>query len=161
MHLKRLKADIMLLQETHWRSDHYVPTRAAWLDPPILSTYKSKSHGVAIYLQKGLACSIDNHYTDSEGHFVYLKLALPHKTLTLLNVYLPNQPNADFYSSIMSFLLQRDSPNLIVMGDFNAVVSPQLDCSNYRDDCTSLTQSPSLTPGQFCYRSHRRTSSII
>lgn len=48
-------------------------------------------------------------------------------------VYTPNQPNVDFYSSITNFLLQRDFPNLIVMGDFNAVVSPTVDRSTHSD----------------------------
>lgn len=66
--------------------------------------------------------------------------SLPHKTITLLNIYAPDQPNVDFYAHITDFLLQRDSPNR-VMGDFNAVVSPMVD----RSACGDTDAPPNAT----------------
>lgn len=58
---------------------------------------------------------------------MYVKIN--HTFFTLLNIYAPNAPNEDFFSSLLKLLLTKRVDNLILGGDFNTVLFPDLDRS--------------------------------
>ncbi|CAJ0933332.1 unnamed protein product [Ranitomeya imitator] len=90
MHKKRV--DILLLQETHFRSDRIPKLNhkyyTQWFHG---SNSDSKSKGVSIALHKSSQAQVVASKADSSGRYVFLKLKIAHDLFTIANIYLPNE----------------------------------------------------------------------
>ena len=54
-------------------------------------------------------------------------------TVTLLNIYGPNRDTPDFYKKLREIINEYSSDFVILTGDFNLVLNPDMDCDNYRN----------------------------
>lgn len=63
-HLKRLKADISLLQETHLGQDDFIRMRKHWVGRVLGSAARGRKAGVLILINKNLPCSIEGVQKD-------------------------------------------------------------------------------------------------
>ena len=85
--LKKSKADIIFLQETHFKSNN-CPTFTDKRFPLILHTTNpnSKSKGVSILISKYCPFQILDTKTDNEGRYLFVKGSLYNKPVTLANI---------------------------------------------------------------------------
>ena len=49
----------------------------------------------------------------------------------LLNVYGPNQDSPNFYNYIIKKINGSENDQVIICGDWNFVIDPEIDCENY------------------------------
>lgn len=68
--LKKEKADIALLQETHLCDAEHAKLRRAWVGQVYFSSFKSNSRGTAILSHKNVPFIIDKNTSDPEGRFI-------------------------------------------------------------------------------------------
>ena len=54
-------------------------------------------------------------------------------TFTLINIYGPNRDKPDFYKVIRGIINDFSSDFVIISGDFNLILNPNIDCENYRN----------------------------
>lgn len=129
--LKRSKADIILIQETHFKTNN-LPTFKDKKFPQIFNaTYPdSKTRGVSILISKYCPFKVLDAKTDNEGRFLFIKGSLYNIPVTIANIYAPNKLQAPFFVQTLEMLESFATGMLIVGGDFNLALNPLLDTSS-------------------------------
>lgn len=136
-HLKSLSSDLIFLQETHIHPTEQRRLRALWISQVYQSTFSSKARGVAILIRKTIPFVFKSMVTDPGGRFILVTGTINSIPLTLLNIYAPNFDCPDFFCKVFRLAAEHHNHNIIIGGDFNCFLDPQLDRS-------STTTAPSL-----------------
>lgn len=117
-HLRRLRADIALLQETHLGESDFQRLKRLWVGQVIGSPSKEKKAGVIILIQWNFQGTLGQVDQDTEGRMIMrIKLSAP--TWAVTNVYAPNVQTKATYQALSKWLLSPDQSLHIVEGDFN------------------------------------------
>lgn len=135
-HLKSLKPDVMFLQETHLNTNSQKRLGCKWIGQIYHSRFNYKTRGTAILIRKGVPFEHSEVISDPNGRYVVVVGKLFNTPLILANIYGPNWDNAQFFLNFFSTLPDLVSYKLILGGDFNCVLSPQLDRSSVRSSNT-------------------------
>lgn len=126
-HLKSLKADVILLQETHIKATEQRRLRAGWVSQVYQSPFTSKARGVAILFRKNIPFRLDSMVTDPNGRYIMITGNIHSFPVTLLNVYGPNTDDPKFFREVFDLIPDLSTTNLIMGGDFNCYLDPYLD----------------------------------
>lgn len=128
-YFKRLKPDVILLQETHLRG-----TQCRFLGRGAYRTlahagFTTGARGVAILIRKNLPFIIERTWTDPLGTYVAVQGAWNRRHITLISVYAPPKLQQRTLDAVAAILLETGSSIHIVGGDFNDVMDPATDRS--------------------------------
>ena len=106
--IKKQKADIIFLQESHSTKD----SEKKWKkergnDNIYFSHGASNARGSCILFRSNLDCEVKNEIIDSNGRFVLLKVHLNGIPKILLNVYSPNDLSkaVDFFKKLKEIMI--------------------------------------------------------
>lgn len=66
-------------------------------------------------------------FTDKEGRFVLVNGSICGVTVSLLNMYTPNDNNSKFFKRVGELILEKATRIILIRGDFNCVMSDRLD----------------------------------
>lgn len=135
--LKKEGAHIALIQETHLSDLEHVKLRRDWVGQVFYSSFNSKSRGVAILLHKRLPFTLEKCIKDNEGRYVIISGFLYGERLILGCIYSPNTFEASFYSKLLADLSSDASPLVVLGGDMNACLEPELDQRPVKSTCPS------------------------
>ena len=69
---------------------------------------------------------------DSERNLIILEFTTEGKKLLLCFIYGPNYEDPSFHTNIQEYILDSKCDNVIMCGDFNLILNPELDCYNYK-----------------------------
>lgn len=128
--LRRLKADIALLQETHFRGDKLPILRNRTFLLAYHSTNsEAKSKGVSILISSKVPWTCLDTAVDPAGRFLFLKGKIGDVKVTLANLYAPNSHQDVFIGKTIEKLLNFSEGQLIVGGDLNVPMIPSEDSS--------------------------------
>lgn len=128
--MQRSKADIIFLQETHFRTDAIPKLQNQYYPTTFHATSQtSKSKGVSILLSKHWPLQLTDTLTDVEGRYLFIKGVLFGKKITFANIYAPNSHQVKFFRDITSALLTFQEGILILGGDLNVPLNPIQDTS--------------------------------
>ena len=130
--LKDKKHHIYCLQDTHFTKKDEQAIYSQWGGEFHCSYFSSNSRGVAILFDKHIDIKIKNSEIDPNGNFVILDLLLNGFRFTLANIYGPNTDSPSFYENIFKIIDELGNESFILCGDFNCVINPELDYSNYK-----------------------------
>ena len=75
---------------------------------------------------------IQQKIIDNNGNFIILNLDIQNQHLTLINLYGPNVDNPEFFKKISSYIDDIGNTDIIICGDYNCVINPELDYYNYK-----------------------------
>ena len=131
-YFSKTKASIICLQDTHWTPKDEPIIRSIWNGECILNGESSNSRGVAILLATKVDYSITAVYKDNEGNMISLDLKLGDITLKLLNIYAPNKDCPRFFENVKGILESNTQTFAMVVGNFNLILDPLLDCDKYK-----------------------------
>ena len=76
---------------------------------------------MGILFNNNFQFNILRSFTDPEGRFIIADIETKGETLTLVNVYAPNQDDATFFKKVNEKLTTFECDFLIFGGDFNLV----------------------------------------
>lgn len=141
-HLKRLKTDIALLQETHLLTPDFHRMKKMWVGSDALG----RKAGVLLLIHKNLLCTVLSINTDKQGLLLSAHIKIGSKDLVITNVYAPNTPSIQFYSELTTWLLSNTHLPHLIGGDFNDVLHLTDDRSSPKHP--KLGPAP-LTPTHF------------
>ena len=119
-----LKADIVLLQETHSVHSQEKVIRAQWGWKDVFHSHgQSNSRGVGTYFKPSLNAKILDVESSSDGRWLYTKFQLHENKFAIMNIYCHNdvKNQIEFYYKIGDFLRTKHEKDtfVIIAGDFN------------------------------------------
>ena len=103
--------------------------KSEWHRQVLFSHGTSAARGVCIYLKKDLQYRVQQTFVDVNGRYVIVELEHcdnPQKRVTICNIYVPNNDNANFFMDVIKGTVNMSS-DLIIIGDFNLVMNVQID----------------------------------
>lgn len=113
--LKKEKAQIALLQETHLSQSEHAKLKRMGFKYVFSSSVKSKhKRGVATLISSTLNYEHISEISDDEGRFVRVTGRIEGSDITILNVYAPPESDWSFYRSIFDLMV--DSQGLAMWG---------------------------------------------
>ena len=127
--LKKEKAHIALLQETHLIDTEHEKLKREWVGQVFFSSFNSSKRGVAILINKNTPFILEACIKDTEGRYVIVTGTLYGERITIGCVYAPNLYIGEFYSKLIADISPMLVPYTILSGDFNCVLSPEADHS--------------------------------
>uniref|UniRef100_H3BBZ3 Endonuclease/exonuclease/phosphatase domain-containing protein n=1 Tax=Latimeria chalumnae TaxID=7897 RepID=H3BBZ3_LATCH len=101
---------------------------------------KSKQAGVALLLHRALNFTPKETVMDPKGRFLVVLGLLDLDAITFVNIYAPNKEDPGFFAELVPILTKFVNSNLIIGGDFNLVVNPELDRSRGKISLPSKSQ---------------------
>ena len=126
-YMRSLQSDIIFLQETHCDVNDEKLWRSQWGEYAYFASFTSNSRGLAILIRNSVSMKIKSVIKDPNGRFLILDVLLNCDhiplSITLANVYAPNNDDPEFLNEVISEVDVIDNPFLIIGGDFNAVIS--------------------------------------
>jgi len=129
--LKQQYPGIILLQETHSTSSDEALWAKEWGNEIIYSHGTNNSRGVAILVWSKHNYNISNVVRDNDGRFLLIELEINEEKYVIINLYAPtkNQTIAqkEFYALLDDKLKEYTSHNIIIGGDFNVCMNPEVD----------------------------------
>lgn len=128
--LKHQKAHIILLQETHSTAEDETVWSNEWGSRIIFNHGSNFSKGVAVLFQKHIPVQIESTRCDLDGRFLILDLNISDYLLVLVNVYAPNEDLPQFYENLFTVIESRENNSLMLGGDFNTTLDPEMDLYN-------------------------------
>ena len=84
-----------------------------------------------ILINNNLACDTGQILTDPDGNFIIMELTTLTKKITLVSIYGPNEDKPNFYKNLKQKIHDFGNENVIICGDLNLVLNPDVDTENY------------------------------
>ena len=131
-YLRNRNFDIYFLQDTHFESSVEKIVRSEWGYECFFSSYTSRARGVAICLNNTFEYKLKDVIKDPNGNFIILKISINSVDYILVNLYAPNKDCPEFFTHINTLIGNIDVNNIIIGGDWNLVLNPDIDSSNYK-----------------------------
>ena len=137
------KADIILLQETHCTEKTAKNWEIEWGGKMFHSYGESNARGTAILLSKAMTRKTEKPVvtTDNQGRWVMAELEINNAKYVIVNIYGPNRDVPGFYNEASNILANTSAEYIIVGGDFNLVLDPELDSKNRPDSQPKACQA--------------------
>ena len=130
--LRKKENNIICLQDTHFASKEEKIVRSQWGAEHYFSPGRTNARGVSILLSNNFEFKIIDIIKDDIGNLLALKINLEnHFTLSLINIYGPNNENPDFFNKIRDAIDAFMSDFIVLCGDWNLVLNPDIDYFNY------------------------------
>ncbi len=131
-YLRKNGNHILCLQDTHFIQSEESIIRAQWGGEHFFSPGKTNARGVSTLLGNNFEYKILDSSIDNSGNFLALKILLGNCfSLSLVNIYGPNNDSPEFYHKINSVLDNFMSDFILICGDWNLIQDPNIDCYNY------------------------------
>lgn len=130
-HVRSKKFNIICLQDVHIHSSLEPYIRAEWGFDIYFSSFTSNSRGVMVLLNNNFEHKVERTKNDQNGNFIILDIIIEGKRITLVNLYGPNDDNPQFYKTLRQNFLEFENEYVILCGDWNLVINPELDTNNY------------------------------
>ncbi len=117
--LKKLQADVVLLQETHRPATATDQLKTTEFPNVFSAGYNSRQRGVAILIHKNVNFTVLNTVIDPEGRFLIIKLSIFDKKLCIVSIYGPNVDDPSFFHGFFTALSEHLDCALVIGGDLN------------------------------------------
>lgn len=128
--LKSQKANIILLQETHSKSEDEILWSNEWGNKILFSHGSNLVKGVAIMFQKHFPVNIEYVKQDLQGRYLICDLDINGYKFLLINVYGPNEDDSMFYIELFKNIDSRENTSMVLAGDFNTSLDMVMDLLN-------------------------------
>ena len=126
---KRREFSICMLQEVHCTENTNHTWSDEWGYQTIFSAYESNKAGVCILFNNNFSLQIERTFVDPSGRFIICHIKANDKSLTLANIYAPNDDNPAFFLDWFVHLDDFKCDDIIIGGDFNLVLDLEKDKS--------------------------------
>lgn len=103
--MRKTKADIILLQETQYKSNNIPKLTNKDYPTAFHATYTlAKTKGVSTLISKNLPLEISDSLINEEGHYIFIKGSVWGRPITVANIYSPNAAQGTFFRNITTTL---------------------------------------------------------
>ena len=102
-----------------------------WDGEVYLNGSRSNARGVAILISKNFEYKVIKIEKDHDGNLLVMDLEIEDTKVRIINIYGPNTDDVDFYRKVKSKVGDNEQDHLVICGDFNLTLNPNLDSQNY------------------------------
>ena len=132
-YLRKCKYDVILLQETHWKSSSENFIRSGWGYNCYLAGNHTNKGGVAILFNNTFDYKVHNCVKGNDGNYIILDMDLCNQHISLVNVYGPSDKDDNtFFENIFESIINIGNVKTVIGGDWNVPLDIKLDTRNYR-----------------------------
>ena len=128
-HRYRSSCKILCLQETHSDSETEKIWKSEWGGQIYFSHGQTNARGVATLIHPEFHGKTSCLYSDRDGRSITIRVNINDVTLSITNIYAPNKDSPNYMETNIRRTFEV-SENIVVIGDFNTVMDPQLDRKN-------------------------------
>lgn len=128
--LKYHRANIVLLQETHSVTQDEKVWSNEWGSKIYFCHGSNLARGVATMFSKNFPVTVEYVKMDIYGRYLVMDVKIGDFSFILANVYGPNDDNPDFFVNYFNIIESRDNASMLLAGDFNLTMQPELDLYN-------------------------------
>lgn len=129
--VKNKKYNIICLQDVHINNKMEDFVKNEWGYNAYFSSYSTNSRGVMTLINNNFEQKVEQIKTDTNGNYLLISITMHEKKITLVNVYGPNQDNPQFYRTLFNKISEFDNDQIIMCGDWNFILNPDIDYENY------------------------------
>ena len=129
-YLKDKQLDIAFLQETHSTNKLLKQFEIEWGNKWFAASGTSQARGVAIVFKNKSSITVNKSFVDHEGRYVICNVSMDGTEYTLCNLYAPNEDSPKFFEKLFKIIDKVACENVIIGGDFNLTLDPELDRLN-------------------------------
>lgn len=147
-------ANVVMLQETHFLCRGSMKFASKYFPSSYLSSDSTGKAEMAILIKKNFI-RVKSANIDSHGRFIILVCDYMSSSFTLVNVYVPNSGQIDFLNGIFESVHYHSQPFMIIVDDFNLVMSPTRDRQALFLDTLPQKVASQATSFHKCIRSHQ------
>lgn len=130
-YLRRSRAEIILLQETHATGETEKIWRQEWGGRAYFCNGSQSSKGVAIMVSRDFQVDVLDQRSDKSGRILCMDMKVKDTIFTIASIYAPTQDKSgeqlENLSTLENFLEDLTSTHIIAGGDFNCFLNPSLD----------------------------------
>ena len=130
-YVRNKKYNIICLQDVHINKQLEPFIKSEWGYDVFFSSFTNSSRGVMILINNNFEFKVEGVKTDKNGNYILLDITIQGKRITLVNIYGPNEDNPNFYTNIIQKISEFENDQVIICGDWNFVLDPDLDYNNY------------------------------
>ena len=134
LHLRKNNPDILCLVDTRLDADKY----RVLMNETNLNCYYSQgansSRGVCILVKKNIPINISLIHQDRDGNLIVIKCEFGDHEFLLINAYGPNTDSPIFFEDIFEIIDNDPTTNVMLSGDLNVTLNPEVDNLNYVND---------------------------
>lgn len=123
--------NIICLEDVHVNEKLEPFIKAEWGYDIYFSSYTTMSRGVMVLLNNNFEQKVKRIKTDKNGNYIILDMVIEDKEITLVNLYGPNEDNPQFYENLIKKIAEFENDNVIICGDWNLVINPEIHSHNY------------------------------
>ena len=131
-YLKKLKYSIVCLQDTHFSKKSERLIESEWGFKTFFNSLDSRSRGVAILFNNNFELKVHSSFSDNSGNVLFVSAEINDKLVLLVNIYGPNKDNPEFYTLLNQRIHKYEINNILIVGDWNLLLNPEIDCFNYK-----------------------------
>ena len=132
-YVRKSNYSILCLQDTHFCKEKEKIIETEWGYKTYFNSLNSQSRGVAIFFNNNFEFKILNTYKDNSGNILILNIETEKLTFLLVCLYGPNRDSPEFYQTIFTRILNFNTSNILIVGDWNLILNPEIDCKNYKN----------------------------
>ena len=103
-----------------------------WGYSMFMSGLTNNKRGIMILLNNNFQHEVGRVVKDPNGNFLIMEITIKGKKITLANIYGPNEDRPQFYSMLRQKVEDLDNEMIIMCGDWNLIIDPEIDCENYK-----------------------------
>ena len=122
--------DIIFMQEVHCKRNTSIIWQQEWGSNWYTASGDNQSRGTVIMINPRSNVEVTKFVCDHDGHQVLLNIKKYEQEYTLCNIYAPNQDDPSFFMSVFKSIVKFGKENIILDGDFNLVMKPDIDRLN-------------------------------
>ena len=93
----------------------------------LINGVKTNSRGVAIFLYNNFEYKLIHSGSDTDGNLLYVDINIGSIPVRIINIYAPNVDTPTFFQNISTLIEENTMDYLILCGDFNLVLNPEMD----------------------------------
>ena len=132
-YIRKKKFDIIMLQETHWKTESENYVRNLWGYNCFVCGQSSAKNGVSILFNNTFQYTVHKVLKDDiNGTYLILDVSIFDERYTITNVYGPsNRDDPDYFVNLFNKIETFGNEKVITGGDWNVILDPSMDARNY------------------------------
>ena len=131
--LRSKNYSIICLVDTHFCKGQERRINSEWGFQTYFSSYSTLSRGVAIFFNNNFEFKVHSFYNDHNGNMLVLDVEIDEHRITLVTIYGPNKDDPGFFESLKRKIVEFGNNDIIINGDWNLLLNPQIDGINYKN----------------------------